>query len=88
MVFYKVASITIPRWKSLLGRLLFSRAANHISKTMEREEKEGKGGKCQMKEIKWWKLGNMHSKVKQNEKEGRKGKQVELLILAIMFLPG
>lgn len=33
----------------------------------------------------------MSSEVKQNEKrikEGRKGKQVELLILAIMFLPG
>lgn len=66
-------------------------ASNQINETMARvrNPRPMKGRrKWQMKESGW---GKVSSEVKQNEKrikEGRKGKQVELLILVIMFLPG
>lgn len=46
------------------------------------------GAKWQMKGMKRRKLGNTRREVQQNEKEGRKGKQAELLMLAIRILPG
>ncbi len=68
--------------------------SNHIRETTGRgrKPKAKKGrGKWQMKEKGMMERGKAIGEVRQSKKrrkEGRKGKQVELLMLAIMFLPG
>lgn len=73
--------------KSPVGRLPLSCASDHISKTMARQRKKGRG-KMADERNEMMERGNTRREVQPNEKEGRKGKQVELLMLAIMFLPG
>lgn len=54
---------------------------------MARERKEGRE-KMVDERNETMERGSTRREVKRNEKEGRKGKQAELLMLAIMFLPG
>lgn len=85
--------LTFTGGKVAVFSLNFS-ASNHIRETTgsERKPKAKKGrGKWQMKEKGMMERGKARGEVRQSKKrrkEDRKGKQVELLMLAIMFLPG
>lgn len=67
--------------------------SNHICETKGREEAQSKEGKGKMADerkglMKSRKVRSELRQCKNRRKEGRKGKQVELLMLVILFLPG